>query len=280
MADHLMPYDPGIGATGEYSLRLSVATLVRLIYVKPGESGRMLALERKATLHRTESGTEIGVKAQPFGGAIQIYDLSRFRELIGGFRFDSERSRSEQDLRIYIKPTDWENIRDTCLQLLNDPHNSILENDPTRELTEELADSLKILVRPEQYVCKPISTITEDRPRPTANIHAQGRLTARICRVFEVAITDSSLAGRLEINSRRFSNQGLVALALADFNAGGKGRANAVLALPLEDVRRAYLNLTPEQRDTPLILAGNYLDVTVAAILDGVEVPRYRRMVA
>ena len=276
MANNLKGHDPGTGATGEYSLRLSVATLVRLIFVRPGEVGKMLALERKATLHQTQNGTEVGVKAQPFGGAIQIFDLIGFRELIGDFRFDSDRSRSEQDLRIYIKPSDWESIRDTCLRLFRDPHDSILENDPNRELTEELADSLKILVRPEQYVCKPISTIIEDHPRPTANIHAQGRLTSRIYRVFEVTITDSNLAASLETNSQRFSNQDLVGLALADFKAGGKGRANAVVALPLEDVRQAYLNMTLEERNAPAEWEGNRLDESVAAILEGIWVPKYR----
>jgi hypothetical protein len=269
-------YEPSIGATRELSLRVSVATLVRVLFEKPGEGHLWLALERKATLRQSGNRQAVEVKAQPFGGAIQIYDLSGFRDLIGEFRFDSERSRSEQDLRIYIKPSDWERVRDTCLQLFNDSDDSILEDNPNRELIEELADSLKILVRPEQTVCKPVATLVEDHPRPTANIHAKGQLTSRIYRVFEVTVTDQSLADNLEINSRRFSNQDLVGLALADYKVGGKGRANAVLALPLEKVRQAYLAVTPEERDAPVEWVGHRLDETVAAIMEGIKVPRYR----
>ena len=100
-------FHPGIGATQELSLRVSVATLVRVLFENPRDGELMLTLERKATLHETENGRVVEVKSQPFGGAIRIQDLSMMRDLIGDFHFDSEESRSEQDFRIFIRPSDW-----------------------------------------------------------------------------------------------------------------------------------------------------------------------------
>src|SRR5918999_609182 len=92
----------GTGATKELSLRVSVATLVRVVFEHPTDGDLMLALERKATLLKTESGHAVEVITQPFGGAIRIRDLKMLRELIGDFHFDSEESRSEKDFRIFI----------------------------------------------------------------------------------------------------------------------------------------------------------------------------------
>ena len=41
-----MKLDPGIGATDELSLRVSVATLVRVLFEHTGDGDLMLALER------------------------------------------------------------------------------------------------------------------------------------------------------------------------------------------------------------------------------------------
>src|ERR1700690_705437 len=100
-------FNPGIGATEELSLRVSVATLVRVLFRNPRDGDLMLALERKATLHKAENERIVEVKCQPFGGAIRILDLKRIQGLIGDFHFDSERSRSEQDFRIFIGPSEW-----------------------------------------------------------------------------------------------------------------------------------------------------------------------------
>ena len=99
------PYEVGIGATAELSLRVSVATLVRVLFKSPNDDELMFALERKATLRRTEDGEAVRVKSQPFGGAIRILDLSVVQDLVGDFHFDSERSRAEQDFRIFIRPS-------------------------------------------------------------------------------------------------------------------------------------------------------------------------------
>src|SRR3990170_5941352 len=119
----------GVGATEDLNLRLSVATLARVLFENPRDGELMLALERKATLHEAENGRVIEVKSQPFGGAIRIRDLRTLRDLIGDFHFDSERSRSEQDFRIFIRPSDWETVREFCIQRFSVADDPILETD-------------------------------------------------------------------------------------------------------------------------------------------------------
>ena len=89
-------HEIGVGGTAELSLRVSVATLVRVLFKNPKNDEFMLALERKATLRETDNGRVVEVKSQPFGGAIRILELNTVRDLIGDFHFDSEHSRSEQ----------------------------------------------------------------------------------------------------------------------------------------------------------------------------------------
>jgi hypothetical protein len=275
-----MDHNPGIGATNELSLRVSVATLMRVLFENPRDGDLMLALERKATLHKTENGQVIEVKSQPFGGAIRILDLDAIHDLIGDFHYDSERSRSEQDFRIFIRPTDWTTVRQFCIQHFSHVDDPILETDPTRELAEEFADALKINLKPDQYNHKPVGTVSEDDPFPTENIHARGVPTVRVYRIFEAHITDSSLAHIMITNSESLSHQGLCELALKDVQNGGKGRANAVLTLPLKRISDVYLALPPIERNTPILFAENRLDETVSAVLEGIPVPKYQRLSA
>src|SRR5574341_1303411 len=149
-----MNLNSGIGATGELSLRVSVATLVRVVFKHPSHGAWMLALERKATLRETENGRVVEVKSQPFGGAIRILDVDAIHDLIGDFHFDSERSRTEQDFRLFIRPSSWSELREFCLEHLMIVDDPILETDPSRELTEEFADTLNIHLKPEQYVSR------------------------------------------------------------------------------------------------------------------------------
>ena len=65
----------GIGPTTELSLRVSVASLARVIFPSPEDGTPMLALEHRATLLPGEE--QVVVKAQPFGGAVRILYPSR-----------------------------------------------------------------------------------------------------------------------------------------------------------------------------------------------------------
>jgi len=273
-----MNHNPGIGATNDLSLRVSVATLVRVLFENPSNGERMLALERKATLHESESGRVVEVKSQPFGGALRIRDLKMMRDFIGDFNFDSERSRSEQDFRIFIRPSDWSVVREFCIQHLSRVDDPILETDPGRELAEEFADALKINLKPDQYIHKPIATVVEDDPAPTENIHAKGILTVRVYRIFEAYVSDSSLSHTMRMNSESLSHQDLCELALKDSQNNGKGKANAILALPLKRISDVYLAMSPEERNAPILFERNRLEETVPAVLEGFIVPKYQRL--
>ena len=94
----------------------------------------------------------VRVKSQPFGGGIRILDLSTVHDLVGDFHFDSERSRAEQDFRIFINPSAWPSLREFCLQHIILDDDPILETSPSRELVEEFAETMSIDLRSEQYV--------------------------------------------------------------------------------------------------------------------------------
>ena len=268
----------GVGATEDLNLRVSVATLARVLFENPRDGELMLALERKATLHKAESGRVVEVKSQPFGGAIRILDLRALRDLIGDFHFDSERSRSEQGFRIFIRPSDWETVREFCIQRFSVADDPILETDPRRELAEEFADALKINLTPDQYILKPVGTVVEGDPAPTENIHARDILTVRVYRIFEARIVDSSLAHTMMTNSESISHRDLCALALEDAQNGGKGRVNAILALPLKRMSDVYLAIPPKKRNAPILFEENRLDETVLAVLEDITVPKYQRL--
>jgi hypothetical protein len=271
-------FDIGIGATKDLSLRVSVASLVRVLFEHPKSGEWMLALERKATLFESENGQFVELKVQPFGGAIQIRDLGVLRDLIGDFHFDSEKSRSEQDFRLFIRPSAWETLPQFCLDHFSQDNDSVLESDPSRELTEEFADALEISLRLDQFAYKPSGVIIENEPSPTENIHARGYFTARIYRIFEAHILDTALTNAMLTNTKSSSNRELHDRAVKDARKGGEGRANAVLALPLKQTIAVYSAVAAEVRNGPISYQNHQLDETVAAVLDGVTVPKYRRL--
>jgi hypothetical protein len=269
---------PGIGPTKDLTLRVSVAVLVRVLFENPRNGEWMLALERKATLHAAENGRVVEVKAQPFGGAIRILDLNAVQTLTGSFHFDTERSRSEQDFRILIRPSSWEVVRDFCIEHFKQVDDPIIETNPVRELTEEFADALKISLQKEQYLCRPVATVIENEAAPTENIGARGLPTVRVYRICEAIISDCALAYQIIDNSASLSDRHLRDIALADAQNGGKGRANAMLALPLIRLTDHYLSLPPEKRNAPIYFKKHRLDETVSAILDGINTPKYQKL--
>ena len=155
-------HEIGIGATPELSLRVSIATLVRVLFQHPNNGELMLALERKATLREGEDGRTVKIKSQPFGGAIRILNLNALGNLLGDFHFDSERSLVEQDFRIFIRPKAWSVLREFCLKHIKLDHDLILETSPRRELFEEFAETLGVNLKSEQYGCRPITTFVEN----------------------------------------------------------------------------------------------------------------------
>jgi hypothetical protein len=273
-----MNHNPGIGATDELSLRVSVATLVRVVFENPTNGEWMLALERNSTLLNAENEKIVEIKSQPFGGAIRILDMDAIHNLIGDFHFDSERSRNEQDFRIFIRPSSWSALREFCIQRLSHADDPVLETDPTRELIEEIDDALKISLQPGQYVSKPVATVAENEAAPTENIHALNLPTVRVYRIFETTLLDFSLAHAMLNNSEGLSTQELCKLASDDFQNGGKGRANAILTLPLKRVTDAYLAMSSIDRNTPMLFEKNRLTETIPVILEDISVQKYQRL--
>jgi hypothetical protein len=278
MSDASFKTNIGIGATDELSLRVSVATLVRVLFENPSDGTLLLALERKATLRAAGTERAVEVKSQPFGGALRIYDLSPLQNLLGDFHFDSEQSRSEQDFRLFIRPSDWESVWRFCIQHFIHAGDAALESDPCRELAEEFSETLKIHLKPDQFDYRLVGTLFEKDPSPAENVHARGYPTVRIYRIFESRIQDPSLAHALVMNSERYSNESLQSLALENARKGGQGWTNSVLTLPLHQISAFYETILPAVRNNPVSFQNHKLDETVAAVLEDVTVPKYERL--
>lgn len=264
------------GPTEELSLRVSIATLVRVVISHPNEGKLTLALERQATLLEQAGEQQVLVKCQPFGGAVRILDLVPLQKLIGKFYFDSEQSRNEQDFRLFIRPADWSILKEFCLQQFQKDDDSILESGPCRELAEEFSETMGVDLVPEQITSRSLETVIEDHPSPTENSVARGYQTVRMYRIFEVRILDPKLCQKMMESSERCSDQDLHKRAREDAGKGGQGWANAVLTLPLEQVMEFYLSLSHKSRNTPVVFMNHLLDETVSTILEGVSAPKYR----
>lgn len=259
-------------------LRVSVATLDRVVFQSPCDGTLMLALERKATLLEGADGNSVCVRAQPFGGAVHLHNSDALRDLIGDFQFDSERSRIQQDFRILIRPTDWAAVKQFCLHHLQNGDGTVLESDPSRELVEEFGECLQVDLRPSQYVYRPVGVVVENDPTPTDNVFSRGLPTVRVYRIFDVRITDDSLCRAVLNASESCSDAALQALAIKDAHIRRRGWANAVLTLPLKRVYDYYLGITPESRYTAGFIEGHQLDISVMALFEDVEVPQFQRL--
>jgi hypothetical protein len=268
----------GVGETDELSLRVSAAALARVVFSRPEDGTRMLALEHKAYVSRTGQPPPTVVKAQPFGGAVRIVHRDRFAEVVGGFSFDSERSREEQDFRIFIRPSHLAKLRDYASQIAGQPSVSDLEIGPSRELEEEFEDTLGINLDPDAYTVHPVGIVWQSHASPTSNLRALGKPTARIYWIYEVEIEDAELCQKMLDNSRTHPGRVMAALAEDRHRAGEPGRANAVLVVPQDAIRQAYLARNPSDRGEPLPFQGTVLSGNVAAVLDGLSVSKYERL--
>jgi hypothetical protein len=265
-----------VGPTSELCLRVSVATLSRVVFSCPEDGIRLLALEHKATWERGDGESRVVVVAQPFGGAIRILNLEGFLAHAGRFNFDSERSRAEQDFRVYIQPSKWEAVREYCMHNLSLEDSPELESDPSRELQEEFDDTLGIQLEPDQYSVEPVKIAVENGPVPTANLRAPGQLTARIYRVYEVRIHDPSLWQMMMENNETHPEPVLRRQVLEEAQRSGRGRANAMFVAPIRELSEAYLRIPPEMRGERLPFKNSLLAGNVAAVLDDIFVPKFQ----
>ena len=261
-------HEIAVGATEELSLRVSVATLVRVLFVNPNTGQTMLALERTATLRNNNGQSEIAVKAKPFGGAVQIIDALALRNLIGNFQYDSERSRQEKDFRIQINPSSWEKIKEICREHLVHKNPSVLDASPERELMEEFEDTLKVKITGDQYQLKHRGIRIEDKPSRTDNVRAEGHRTVRVYYIFEAWIHDPEIIALMMANAAQYSDEDLQKIAREDALQGGKGRANALLNAGMDDLKRILKASSLDKQSESIHIAGHSLSGNVIALLD------------
>lgn len=265
-----------VGATEELSLRVSVAALVSVLFDGPEDGRTMLALERTAALREIEGRPEVTVRAKPFGGGVRLTNPQALKEMIGHFHYDSERSRGERDFRLQIHPASWEKVKEICREHLKGTEKGILDSSPERELAEEFEDTLNVRITPDQYHLKPRGIIVEDLPGETDNVRAAGLLTVRIYYVFEAWIEAPEMITMILANSRRYSDKDLQKRAWKDAWQGGRGRANAILALGLDDLKDVYRSIPTDRRGGPIRVGRYQLDGNVLAILEEVDKPKYQ----
>jgi len=251
-------------------LRVSVATYNQVVFAHPEHGTTLLALERKATALKDGS---VNVRAQPFGGGVKILDPRSLKDMLGEIEFDSERSQQDSDFRILIHPSHWAEVKQYCLRHLENPGDPELESMPDRELVEEFEETMGVVPTPGQYAVQPMGFVIEDAPVWTENWYARGFPTVRVYRTYSVQLLDADLCKTLLGISQHVSDDELGRRALKDRT----GRANSVIALPLNMVREAWLALPPEARYQKIRVDGHILDESVLAVLMDVDVPQYRR---
>jgi hypothetical protein len=252
-------------------LRLSVATYNQVVFPHPENGATMLALERKATVLKNGS---VSVLAQPFGGGVRIIDSHSLEDILGKIEFDSERSERDQDFRILIQPFQWEAVKEYCLLHLDNPNDPEIESAPERELVEEFAETMGVKLKRIQYAVEPMGFVIEDNPVRTENWYARGFPTMRVYRIYKVEIVDGILCQNLVDTSQQVSDDALGERALGN----GTGRANTVLALPLDRVRKAFLTIPPEKRFNKIEVDHHKLDESVLVVLEDIEVSQYLKL--
>ena len=268
--------DIGMRTANELNLRVSVGVLVRVLFENPENGRMMIALERTATLREIDDRYEVLVKVKPFGGGVWLSDPKTLKGLIGNFQYDSERSRQEEDFRIYIKPPAWDKIKDVCIEHFKDPGKRIIDSSPDRELAEEFEDSLGMRITKDQYDLKQISLIFEDLPSETNNLRAQGYPTVRGYYIFEALIKSSEIIRMMLSSNQNYSNKNLQEMVWKDVEQGGKGRANAILTLYLDELKDLYSSIPIEKRINPVYIGEHQLDGNVPAIMTEFDHPKYK----
>jgi len=251
-------------------LRVSVATYDQVIFPHPESGITMLALERKATVLQDR---RVNVRAQPFGGGVKILNTKSLKEIVGEIQFDSERSKQEQDFRILIEPSKWEDVKRYCLLHLANPNDPDIESAPERELVEEFQETMGVVLKRSQYTVEPMGFVIEDNPVWTENWYSRGFSTVRVYRTYKVQILDPDLCQTLLNISGQVSDEELGMRALNN----NTGRANTVLTLPLDKVRESFLGVSTDKRFNKIEVDHHTLDESVLVVLEDVDVSQYLR---
>jgi len=257
----------GVGPTNTLSLRVSVASLVSVLFQNPENGKTILALERTAILRKNNGETEIIVKAKPFGGGVRLTNPRALKKLIGNFNYDSERSSKEHDFRIQINPDSWKMIIKICNEHWMKIRNEILDPSPERELAEEFEDSLGIQLTPNDYSLRPKGMLVDDKLNETSNVNAPGISTVRVYYLFDAVMKNPEIIQMMLDNSNIYSDEDLKKTVLEDARQGGKGRANAILSVVLEDLQKYYSSLPNDKRSGLISYGEHQLNGNVQTIL-------------
>jgi hypothetical protein len=204
-------------------------------------------------------------------------DSASLQAAIGNFRFDSDRSRLQGDARLFVRPEAWPQVEAFFIQELN-RSDGALESDPRRELAEEFFDALGVDLQPEQYRIQQESLVLEPGPVPTTNLAAAGTPTVRLYSVFSGYLVSPSIVEAVLSSSVSLKDSDLYRMAIEDRARGGQGRANALLALPLNELVRFCAALPADQHDQQISFAGHKLQSSVLALLPEVGTRRYTRL--
>ena len=268
-------HDFGVGSTVDLTLRVSAAHLVKVTFNQPQDQRTMLVLERTGTVRASHGRYTASVRAKPFGGGLRINGPGVLRAEVGEFNYDSHRSLVEKDFRIFINPTNWDSLKRFCWRHLQKP-GEVLESSPRRELVEEFRDTLKTDIKPEQYHLKWSKIVVEDDPIRTGSPRSTGSLTTGIYSIHEMQVLDAYIIADLIESSTSRSNQDLGEEAEKDYQKGGRGRANAVLALDYENLVEVFNKLPKAPNHAITQVWGNDLESNVLALIDEVESNKYQ----
>jgi hypothetical protein len=141
---------------------------------------------------------------------------------------------------------------------------------------EEFRDALKTDIKPEQYHMKWSKIVVEDDPTRTGSPRSTGSLTTRIYSIHEMQVLDADIIADLIESSTSRSNQDLREEAERDYQKGGLGRANAVLALDYENLVEVFNKLPKAPNHGITRVWGNDLESNVLALIDEVESNKYQ----
>jgi hypothetical protein len=169
-------------------------------------------------------------------------------------------------------------IKEICREHAKKTGRGILDSSPERELAEEFEDCLRIRITPDQYDLQRRDLIVEEIPLATDNVRARGIPTVRVYYIYEAWIKSAELTNRILLADRkRYSDEHLREMAREDSKRSGRGKANAIVTLPLDDVMDIYTSIPLEKRSEPVRVGQYQLDGNIPAVLRNIDHPRYQR---
>ena len=244
----------GIGATDEFSLRVSTGVLAQLYYVDE-QGNRQAVLERKATCETDKNNAgqwKAKLQAQPVGGASRLLKPQVLLSELNGFNYDSADSATGGDFRIQVRPEDWSKVKAFCLNSFTNLDIGNVEANVEREVCEELLDAFnvsytegdslstlqKILMDmlgakaiTDVYQVENLGPQLQGEPQVTEKMGVSGSVTARVFNIQRVVLISPALIAQIRRNAD-IPNDQLASRAREKALKAGKGKATALAIIP------------------------------------------------